>query len=58
MNAIEVGTFFLVLAAFIFSFSSYVVICKCWAAIDTIERRLSSFIDDYNWDHFHGQEEC
>lgn len=57
MSTLGVWTLFLALAAFIFSFSSYVAICKCWEAIDTIERRLSSFIDDYNWDHFHGQEE-
>ena len=57
MSTLAVRTFFLALAALIFSFSSYVVICNCWESIDPIERRLSSFIDDYNWDHFHGQEE-
>jgi hypothetical protein len=57
MSTLGVWTFFLALAAFIFSFSSYVILCKCRETIETIERRLSSFVDDYNWDHFHGQEE-
>lgn len=57
MSTLAVWTFFLALAAFIFSCSCYVVICKCWEAIERVLRILSSFIDDYNWDHFHGQEE-
>ncbi len=57
MSTLGVWTFFLALAAFIFSCSSYIVACKCWDSIETVLRRLSSFIDDYNWDHFHGQEE-
>lgn len=54
MSTLGVWTFFLALAAFIFSFSSYIVFCKCWDTIEAIERRLSSFVDDYNWDRFHG----
>ncbi len=55
MSALGVWTFFLALAAFIFSFSSYVVLCKCWEAVERVLSRLNSFVDDYNWDHFHGE---
>ena len=57
MNTLGVWTFFLALSAFIFSCSSYVILFKCWEAIERVLRRLDSFVEDYNWDHFHGQEE-
>lgn len=40
MSTLGVGTFFLALAAFIFSFSSYVVLCKCWGKIDATLRAV------------------
>lgn len=53
MNTLGVWTFFLALAAFIFSFNSYIILCKCREAIERVLSRLNSFVDDYNWDHFH-----
>ena len=53
MSTLGVWTFFLALAAFIFSFSSYVILCKCWDSIETVLRILSDFRDDYNFDYFH-----
>lgn len=55
MSTLAVWTFFLALAAFIFSFSSYVVACKCWDLIDTILRAVRALHDEYNWDRFHGE---
>lgn len=57
MSTLGVWTFFLALAAFIFSFSSYVVVCKCWGKIEETLRTVRALHDEYNWDRFHGQEE-
>lgn len=56
MSTLEVWTFFLALAAFIFSCSCYIVTCKCWDSIETILRSLSDFREDYNFDYFRRED--
>lgn len=55
MSTLEVWTLFLALAAFIFSFSSYIVLCKCCGKIEATLRAVRALHDEYSWDRFHGE---